>query len=514
MRHIKTILRLHHLGGISSRRAIARAVGVGKTAVADCLKRATACGLGDWALIEALDETALEARLYPGGGHALRVPRPLPDWLNIREELARRDHHVTLLLLWAEYKAESPQGYQYAQFTALYRRFEQKLSVVMRQHHRPGEKCFVDFCDGLALTDPITGARTPTELFVGALGASSYTFARATHSQTLPEWLDGHVRMYAAFQGVPALTVPDNLRAGIRRPDRYEAEATESYQELARHYGTCIIPARVRKPRDKAKVEVACLVAQRWILAVLRHRVFHNLNELNAAITPLLVKLNERTMRHVNASRKELYERLDRPALKPLPVVPYEYAVWKQVRLNIDYHMQFEDHYYSAPYTLVKESLWVRATQGTVELYHKGHRVASHPRSFVKYAYSTTASHRPASHQAYLEWTPSRLIAWGQSIGPATAALIDTVLTHKPHPEQGYRSALGILRLSKQFGEQRLERAAAKALAIQAPSYKTVKTMLVHKMEEAPTHDRSDATAAEPTPALGGANVRGRGYYH
>lgn len=250
-------------------------------------------------------------------------------------------------------------------------------------------------------------------------------------------------------------------------------------------------------------------MAQRWILAALRHRTFHHLNELNEAIAELLVKLNDRVMRHVKASRHELYERLDRPALKPLPQTPYEYAQWKRVTLNIDYHAQFDDHYYSAPYTLVKEPLWVRATCGTVELYHRGKRVASHPRSFVKYAYSTISEHRPASHRAYLEWTPSRLIEWGRSIGPSTAALIEYVITHKPHPEQGYRSALGILRLAKKFGEERLERAASKALSIQSATYKTVKTMLERRMEDAPAPAR-DA----PTQSLGAANVRGRGYYH
>ena len=510
MAKIKTILRLYFLGGITRSRLIARASGCGRTAVQECLKRAKASGLTDWAAIEPLDEDTLQARLYPKspGGPVKGTRRALPDWVRVREELSRRDHQVTLALLWQEYKSEHPDGLQYSQFVCRYRQFEKKLSVVMRNHHRPGEKVFVDFCDGIKLTDPVTGDKIPTELFVGTLGASSYTFARATLSQTMPEWLDCHVRMYEAFRGVAAITVCDNLRSGIRSPDRYEAEVTESYQELARHYGTCVIAARIKKPRDKAKVESAVLVAQRWILAALRHRTFHHLAELNEAIIPLLHKLNTRVMRHVNASRRDLYERLDKPALMPLPDTPYEYAQWRQVRLNIDYHVQFEDHYYSAPHALVKETLWLRATYGTVELYHKGRRVASHPRSFVKYAYSTTPEHRPASHRAMLEWTPSRLIEWGRSIGPATGALIEYVITHKPHPEQGYRSALGILRLLKTFGGERLERAAAKAFAINSPSYKTVKTMLKQRMEEAPVR------TGVAHPALGRANVRGRDYYH
>jgi transposase len=512
MHKIKDILRLHRLGGLTSCRQISRAVGCGKTAVAECLQRAAAAGLTSWEAVAELDESALESRLYPGGATAPAAhrPRPLPDWVRIREELMRRDHQVTLMLLWTEYKAEHPDGYQYSQFAEHYRRFEKKLSVVLRQQHRPGEKVFVDFCDGLAFTDPLSGERVPTQLFVAALGASSYTFALATRSQSVPAWLDCHVRMFAFYQGVSALTVPDNLRSGVSAADRYEAEINPSYRDLAAHYGTCVIPARVRKPRDKAKVEAAVLVVQRWVLAALRHRTFYSLTELNAAIAELLVKLNDRQMRHVKASRRELYERLDRPALKPLPSAPYEYADWKQVKVNIDYHVSFEDHYYSVPYTLVGETLWCRASHRTVELLHHGKRIASHPRSIVKYAYTTNPEHRPASHRAHLEWTPSRLIEWGQSIGPHTAALVEYVIRSKPHPEQGYRSALGILRLGDKHGKDRLERACDKAFQIRSPSYKTLKTMLTQRMESTPLREAAK-TAAEH---LGVANVRGGDYYH
>jgi transposase len=517
MRKIKEVLRIHLLGGVTSCRRIGRAVGCGKTAVAECLQRAAAAGLSTWEAVSALDEQALEQRLYPGGARPLaRAHKPLPEFARIREELARRDHQVTLALLWTEYKAEHPEGYQYSQFTALYRRFERRVSVVLRQTHRPGEKCFVDFCDGIALRDPVSGVAIPTELFVGALGASSYTFATATLTQALPAWLDCHVRMYEFFAGVSALTIPDNLRSAVKRADRYESELNPCYRELAEHYGTCVIPARVRKPRDKAKAEAAVLVAQRWILAALRHRTFYHLNELNAAIAQLLTKLNDRVMRHVKESRRSLYERLERPALKPLPPAPYQYADWKEVRLNIDYHAVYDEHFYSAPYTLIGESLWCRACERTIELFHNGQRVASHPRSFVKYHYSTLPEHRPASHRAHLEWTPSRLISWGQSIGSHTAALIEHVIRTKPHPEQGYRSALGILRLAKKFGNQRLERACDKAFQIRSPSYKTVKTMLERRMEAAPLRGEANTAnrADETADLLGTLNVRGSDYYH
>jgi transposase len=514
MIQIKDVLRLHLVGGVTSRRQLARSVGCGKTAVAECLRRAAAAGLSRWELVEGLDEGELEKRLYPAasGAPARSAVRPVPDWAKVREELARRDHQVTLALLWQEYKAEHPDGYQYSQFADLYRRFAKKLSVVLRQEHRAGEKAFVDFCDGFALVDTATGELIPTQLFVGALGASSYTFAIATFSQELPVWLDCHVRMYEFFCGVTALTIPDNLRSGVTHPDRYEALLNPSYRELASHYNTCVIPARSRKPRDKAKVEAAVLVAQRWILAVLRHRTFYHLDELNEAISQLLAKLNDRVMRHVKQSRRQIYERLDRPALKPLPARPYEYAEWKKVGVNIDYHISFDDHFYSAPYTLVGEKLWCRATYRTIELIHKGKRIASHPRSFEKYGYSTLPEHRPASHRAHLEWTPSRLIDWGKSVGPHTGAVIDHVIRSKPHPEQGYRSALGILRLSNKFGADRLERACERALQIRSPNYQTIKTMLKQRMEAAPQPGQT--RAQDGTADLGAVNVRGRRYYH
>lgn len=513
MRDIKTVLRLYFLGGVKSLRKLAQASGMSKSAIGACLQRAQATGLSSWELIDVLDEAALEARLYPVSVKPVTPrSRPLPDWSQVREELARRDHQVTLALLWTEYKAVHPDGYQYSQYAELYRRFERKLSVVLRQVHRPGEKVFVDYCDGLFLCDPLSGARVSTELFVSALGASSYTYAVATLSQSLPAWLDCHVRMFAFYGGVTALTVPDNLAAAVKRADRYEAQLTRAYQELAQHYGTCVIPARVRKPRDKGKVEAAVLVAQRWILAALRHRTFYRLHELNAAIAELLVKLNNKTMRHVKQSRRELFERLDKPALLALPSTPYEYAQWREARLNIDYHLIFDDHYYSASYTLIHETFWVRGTVHTIELFHRGIRVASHVRSNEKFNYSTHPEHRPASHRAHLKWTPSRLIEWGNTVGAHTGAVIDHVIRHKPHPEQGYRSALGILRLSEKHGAARLELACAKALAIQSPHYTTLKTMLAQHMEAAPL--ASNDNDAKLDANLGTANVRGKTYYN
>jgi transposase len=515
MQKIKDILRLHLAGGVRSRRQLARMVGCGKTAAAECLRRAAIAGLSHWAAVEELSEEELEGKLYPKVSAATaprRATRALPDWVQIRTELARRDHHVTLALLWQEYKAEHPDGYQYSQFAELYRRFEKKLSVVPRQTHHGGEKIFVDFCDGIKLIDVDSGELVKTQLFVGALGASSYTFATATLSQELPVWLDCHVLMYEYYGGVSALTICDNLRSGVTRPDRYEAQVNATYRDFATHYGTCVFPTRIKKPRDKGKVEAAVLVAQRWILAALRHRQFYHLDELNAAISELLTGLNNRLMRHVKQSRRELYERLDVPALKPLPSRRYEYAEHKQVRANIDYHIEFDERYYSVPYTLVGETLWCRATWRTVELFHKGKRITSHVRSRDKYGYSTHPEHRPASHRAHLQWTPSRLIDWGKQIGPHTAAVVEHVLRSKPHPEQGYRSALGLLRLSSRYGVPRLERACERSIAIGSACYRTVKTILIRHMDSAELPEQGQPTHSAA--ALGSSNVRGGGYYN
>lgn len=515
MRKIRDVLRFHFVGGVRSSRKIGRAVGCGKTAVLELLRRAPALGMKTWSDVEALDDEALERLFYP---ELLSVRGPgantQPDWKKIHEELGRRDHQVTLALLWAEYKAENPKGYQYSRFAELYRRWQLRLSVVMRQHHRPGEKTFVDYCDGLKIVDSRSGELISTQLFVGTLGASSYTYAEATLSQTLPDWLGSHVRMYEFFGGVTAITVPDNLRSGVKRSDRYEAEINLSYRELSEHYGTCIIPARPYKPRDKAKVEAAVLLAQRWILAVLRDRTFYSLKELNLAIGLLLEKLNNRIMKQVKQSRRDLFERLDRPVLLPLPPTQYEFAEWKKERLPIYYHLRYDDHFYSAHYTLTGQVLWCRGSGSTVEIFHKGNRVASHVRSFVKYEYTTDPAHRPANHAAQAEWTPERIVSWGKTIGPQTALLIARVIADKPHPEQGYRSALGIIRLADKFTKERLEKASEKALSINSPSYLTVQGMLKRRMESAPLSGAPAAHGEQQLELLAKENIRGPGYYH
>ena len=409
MRCVRDVLRLHFVSK-QSPKSIARSQGCGRTTVRDYIARANKYRLDKWELIESLSDQELEISLgFKSYAHATwqSETKVMPEWSNIHREL-QANKNVTLALLCQEYLEENPRGYQYSQFCEHYRRWSRKLSVVMRQAHKAGEKSFVDYCDGIALVDLGTGELIKTQLFVGCLGASSYTFAEATLTQKLPDWLSSHVRMYEFFDGVTEITVPDNLKSGVIKPCFYEPELNESYRDLSHHYGTAIIPAHVRKPKHKAKVEANVLVAQRWILACLRKRIFHTIQELNGAIRPLLEKLNRRVMRHLKKSRLELSLELDRPALKPLPKTRYEFAEWQTVKVNIDYHIEFDEHFYAVHYTHAHKKLQARATSTVIELFLKGERIASHRRSYLKGKYTTPPEYMPESHRAMVKWPPSR----------------------------------------------------------------------------------------------------------
>jgi len=379
----------------------------------------------------------------------------------------------------------------------------------MRQHHRAGEKLFVDYSGKKpTVADPTTGEVREVELFVAVLGASNYTFAEATPTQQIADWIQSHVHAFEFLGGIPGAVVPDQLKTGVTRACRYEPELQRSYDELALHYGTAILPARPASPRDKPKVEVAVQVVQRWILARLRHETFFSLTELNQRIRELLAELNGRVMRHYRASRRELFEQLDRPALKPLPATRFEHAAWKFVRPSLDYHVELDGHYYSVPFTLRHERLDLRHTATTVEVFHKGLRVASHVRSYLRGRHTTVPEHMPKSHQAHLEWSPERIGRWARSIGPNTQQLVEAIFADRPHPEQGYRSCLGILRLAKRYGDARLEAACQRALAVRARSYRHVESILKHGL------DRLPATAeVSRDAAVAHANLRGRDYY-
>jgi transposase len=506
MRKLREILRQKGPLG-RSHRQVAASLQVSVGTVTSVLRRATHAGL-DWPQVQAVSDDVLEARLY-GAPATPGATRPLPDCAYLHAE--RKQPGVTLELLHLEYLEQHPTGYRYTRFCDLYRQWLARHRLSMRQEHRAGEKVFVDYAGQKPhLVDPTTGAVTAVELFVGVLGASNYTYAEATATEQLSDWLGSHTRMFAFFGGVSAAVVCDQLKSGVTLPCRYEPGLQKTYEEFATHVGTTILPARPKKPRDKAKVEVAVQVAERWILARLRHETFHTLAALNARIRELLADLNRRRMRHYQASRWELFTRLDRPALRPLPATPFVYGVWKFAKVNVDYHVEIDHHYYSVPHALVHAQVDVRVSALTVEIFARGQRVAAHARSHVRGRHTTVTAHMPKAHQQHREWSPSRLIAWGATVGPQTAALVDAILASRPHPEQGYRSCLGILRLARRDGPVRLEAACARALAAGARSYRHVDAILKHGLDRIPFPEPG---AAAPAPPVVHDQVRGATYY-
>jgi transposase len=315
----------------------------------------------------------------------------------------------------------------------------------MRQEHRAGEKVFIDYSDGLSFVDTFTGEIILTQLFLAVWGASNYTYAEATLSQTLPDWIRSHVHAFEYFRCAPRVLVPDNLKSGINKACKYEPELNPTYADLAEHYGCAVLPARPRKPRDKAKAEAGVLIAQRWILAVLRHRTFYSLADLNAAIRECLEHLNTRPLKKLKKSRRELFEAVDHPNALPLPPRPYEYAEWYKAKVQLNYHVEVDHHYYSVPFQLLREKVDVRLTVTTIEAFHKGERVAAHARSYVKGGYTTLKEHMPPKHRAYAEWTPSRFTHWAGKIGESTARLVEQVLATRTYQEQAFRSCMGII---------------------------------------------------------------------
>ena len=509
MRKTREVLRLHFDLKLGQRQ-IARSAQVSQSTVHEYLTRFAASGL-NWPLPAELAEADLEAALFPP---EVKAPppagqRPLPDFVHIHQELQQHPH-TTLQLLWEEYRAVHPAGYRYSRFCYHYQQWKKQRDVVMRQQHHPGEKLFVDWAGAkIPIYDPQTGAVHEASLFVAVLGASNYTYAEATWSQELQHWIGAHVRTFEFIGGAPHLVVPDNPRTGVTRACRYDPDLNPTYQEMAMHYGVGVLPARPRKPRDKAKVEVAVQIAQRWIVAALRHRKFFSLHELNLAIGELLEKLNQRSFKKRTGSRRSLFLELDRPALRPLPEQRFDLAAWSQATVNIDYHIQFDHSFYSVPYTLARQTVEVRATPSTIEIFHRGERVASHARTHKSYSAVTHPEHRPKSHQAHLEWPPSRMIQWASTVGPHTAEVVSKILDSFPHPEMGYRSCLGIIRLGQRYPAQRVEAAAQRALVSGAVRYKSLVSILHHRLDQQPL---AAPAAAEPTAATHD-NIRGPEYF-
>jgi transposase len=505
MRKIEEVLRLRFEHGLSHR-AIARSCGVGLTTARKYVVRAKAAGLS-WPLPEGMDEAALEALLFAPPPKAAQAERGQPDWAAVHRELRKKG--VTLQLLWQEYREVYPKGYGYSRYCELYRAWAKTLDVTMRFEHKAGETLYVDYAgETMEVVNPQTGEVTPVPIFVAAQGASNYTYAEGTWTQGLEDWLHSHTRAAEFFGGVNAVVVPDNTKAAVTSPHRYEPDLNRSYLDWAQHHDCAIVPARAGKPRDKAKVEAAVQGVERWVMAPLRERTFFSIGDLNRALREQLEAYNRRPFQKLAGSRQSLFEELDRPALKPLPATRYELARWKEAKVNIDYHVEVDKHRYSVPYQLVHKRVDVRITQSSLEVFFKGKRVAVHKRSVQQGGFSTLTDHMPKAHQEYAAWTPERLVRWARKSGGQTEALITQILASRPHPQQGFRSCMGILRLGKEYGAERLEAACRRALAIRSLSYKSVESILKNGLDQKPLPEQS----SQP-PVTEHSNVRGADYY-
>ncbi len=512
MRKIKQILQLHHESGMA-RRAISASVGTSYGSVANYLNRAEKAGI-TWETACDMDERDLGRALFPS--QTPSKPRQFvePDYPQIHQELKKKG--VTKLLLWEEYRQSHPNnGYSYAQFCHRYKRWQGKQTISMRQIHKAGEKLFVDYCGPtICIVNPDTGECYEAQIFVAVMGASNYTFACASKTQNQSDWINAHVKAFDFIGGVPELIIPDNLKSAVTKTNRYKPVINPAYSQMASYYQTAIIPARPYKPKDKSKAEVAVQIVERWILARLRHQTFFTLSALNLAINALLVDLNSRHFKKLPGTRKSQFEAIDKPALKTLPKNPYQYVEIKAVRVHVDYHIEYDRHYYSVPHHLVKEQVEVRASSTLVSVYAYGHRVSSHPRSYSQGAHSTLTEHMPESHRAMSEWSPERFLNWAGDIGQATKKVVTTLLHKKRHPEQNYRSILALLSLAKTYTRERLENACARAVHINSPTRTSVESILKNGLDKlhAP-HKKSNLKQAE-LPLNDHENIRGDKYYH
>ena len=505
MRKVKDLLRMHFELGLSNRQ-IASSLNISPATVWDALARAKAAGLS-WPLDPNQDDAWLEIKIYqtqPGA-----IAKVAPDCEYLHQELMKKS--VTLMLLWQEYKQNHPDdGYQYTQFCERYHRYQGGLDLVLRQEYKAGERMFVDFSgDGIPITDPLTGVIWEAPLFVAVLGASSYTYAEAFPSQQSQYWISGHIHAFEFIGGVAELLIPDNTKTAVNHPCRYDPDLNRTYLEMAQHYHLAILPARSLKPRDKAKVESGVLVSQRWILAALRNHTFFSLEQANQAIAQKLQELNERKFQKLDTSRRQLFESVDRPALRSLPTVRYEFAEWSSHTVNIDYHIPVDGHFYSVPYHLCQKKVEARRTFTIVEIFFAGKRIASHPRSYLKGKTTTKTEHMPEKHRRFMEWNPERIKSWAGKAGPCTSKLADAIMGSKPHPELGYRACLGLIRLGQSFGQERLEAACQRALFIGSPSYKSVKSILKSGLDQKPyrIHNHQKSLPLEHE------NLRGSDYY-
>jgi len=508
MRTIRDILRLTFEAKLSQRQ-IARSLNIGLGTVSQHLKRAQAVELS-WPIPDDMSDTVLESLLFPEQATTTRGGFVEPDYAVMHKELKKKG--VAKQLLWEEYKQiYKDNGYQYSQYCQRYRNWVKTLQRSMRQIHNAGEKLFIDYCGPtIPIVNPDTGEVYQAQIFVATFGASNHTYAEATRSQQKVDWIQSHVNAFEFFGGVPEVLVPDNLRSAVTKTCRYEPVINDSYQHLARHYKTTVIPARPYKPKDKAKAENAVLIVERWVMARLRHHTFFTLAELNQHIRFLLDDLNNRPFKKLPGTRRSQFEALDQPVLQPLPSQPYCYTEFKWARVNIDYHIEYDKHYYSVPHHLVKHQIEVQATRDIVRLFFKGKQVAAHPRNQLKGAHSTDATHMPQSHRKQSEWSPERLLSWAKKTGPNVTRLVTIFLEKKRHPEQACRACLGLLNLSRSYDATRLDNACARAIAIGALNVRSVRSILEKGMDQLIDTPSStqEASCSEHS------NVRGPSYYH
>lgn len=505
MRKISEMLRQRHELK-RSYRDISKSLNISVGTISDYLSRAKAAGLS-WPLPPLSEEALYEKLFLPALNQTTSKSKMAPDWEWAHRELRKKG--VTLLLLWREYRETHPDGYGYTHFCNQYRAYAKQLSPVMRQTHKAGEKIFVDYAGTkMPWIDPATGEIHEAEIFVGALGASQLTFAEATATQSLPDWMQSHIHMFEAFGGVSEIVVPDNLKAGVTKAHIYDPDLNANYQHFSEHYGFAIVPARVVKPKDKAIVESAVGCVTRKIIASLRNMTFTSIGEINAAIKPRLADFNKQAFQKMKTSRQELFEQLDKPALKALPKERYQYAQWCKAKINIDYHFVLDEHYYSVPYRYIHFPVEIRASSKIVECFYQEKRIAVHARSHLRYKFTTLEEHMPPAHQAQAEWTPERIKRWANKIGPQTAQFIEHMIAARAFPQQAFRSCLGLLRLGKRFGEARLEQACVRALITGATRYQHVESILKNKLDSIPLSD------AKPLPIVSShQNIRGSNYY-
>ena len=503
MRTIREVLRLRHEIHLTLSE-IARSCRIGRTTVFHCLQRAEAAGLS-WPLPEGLDDEELERRLYPTSSKRT-AQRGEPDWAAVEGELGRKG--VTRRQLWLEYREAHPQGFDYSWFCQHLAAHRARREPSMRQHHAPGEVLFVDYAGPTqAITDPADGTTHPAAVFVAILGASQAIYTELTASQASPDWLGSHARALAYYGGVPRVVVPDNLKAAVTRAQRYDPQLNVAYAELAQHYGFAVVPARVGKPQDKGLVENAVQIVLREVLAPLRGRTFFSLAEANAAVRERLEVVNRRPFTRQPGSRAQRLDELERAALQPLPREPFEPAEWRRLKLGADYHLVHAEHAYSLPHRLIGETVELRLSAATVEVFHAGQRVAAHVRHDGP-GETTLTEHMPPAHQAYAALNADGLLRWALCCGEATTALVRTQLETRPL-RVARRFGEGLQRLARAYGAQRLEAAAAHALLIGVDSYTSLASILKNGLDQ----PVSTSTPTDTTP-IDHANVRGAGYYH